>query len=180
MMPIGPLMIEHRLIEKIMPILKNEINAINKINQVNPIFIEMAVDFFRMYADRCHHGKEEDILFRDLGKKQLSSDHKKIMEELVEEHKFARNIVGKLVEAKNSYIKGKFETISEILKNLSILSEFYPKHIEKEDKRFFIPIMNYFSKEEQNVMLQEFWDFDKMLIHEKYKKILEDLKSKSF
>lgn len=179
-MPIGPLMIEHRLIEKIFPILKNEINAINRKNQANPIFIEMAVDFFRMYADRCHHGKEEDILFRELGKKQLSFDHENIMQDLVEEHKFARNTVGKLVEAKNSYVKGKSEAISEILKNLSILSEFYPKHIEKEDKRFFIPVMNYFSKEEQNAMLQEFWDFDKKLIHEKYKKILEDIKSKSF
>lgn len=179
-MPIGPLMIEHRLIEKIIPILKNEINTINRKNQANPIFIEMAVDFFRMYADRCHHGKEEDILFRDLGKKKLSSDHKKIMDELVEDHKFARSTVGKLVEAKNSYVKGKSDAISEILKNLNILSEFYPTHIEKEDKRFFIPVMNYFSKEEQNAMLQEFWDFDKTLIHEKYKKILEDLKNKSF
>lgn len=179
MMPIGPLMIEHRLIEKIIPLLKNEITTINKKNKANPVFIENTVDFFRMYADRCHHGKEEEILFRDLEKKQLSPEHKKIMDELLEEHKLARKTVGNLVEAKNLCVKGKTEAMKEIINNLSLLSEFYPKHIEKEDKRFFIPIMKYFSKQEQDDMLQEFWDFDKTLIHEKYKRVLEDLKSKS-
>ncbi len=39
-----------------------------------------------MYADRTHHGKEQDILFRDLEKKELSPNHTKIMGELLEEH----------------------------------------------------------------------------------------------
>jgi hemerythrin-like domain-containing protein len=36
-----------------------------------------------MYADRTHHGKEEDILFRDLEKKSLPPNHTKIINELV-------------------------------------------------------------------------------------------------
>ncbi len=178
-MPIGPLMTEHRLIEKIIPILQYEINSIKKNNKVDIVFLDTAVDFFRTYADRCHHGKEEDILFRDLEKKPLTSEHKKVMEELIEEHKLARKIVGALVDAKKKGLsEGKTEAINEVLKSLNILIEFYPEHIEKEDRRFFIPIMKYFSKEEQDGMLNEFWDFDKNLIHEKYKKVIEELKSK--
>jgi len=41
-------------------------------------------------------------------------------------------------------------------------------HIEKEDKRFFHPIMNYFSRQEMDAMLQEFEEFDRKVIHEKY------------
>jgi hemerythrin-like domain-containing protein len=176
MMPIGPLMIEHRLIEKIVPIIQEERKKIKKHNKVNPIFINKTVDFFRMYADRTHHGKEEDILFRELENKHLSAEHQKTMDELVEEHVWARNTVGKLLEAKENYTKGNIEAIQDVLELLDELSEFYPKHIVKEDEHFFIPVMEYFSQEEQDKMLDEFWEFDKKLIHEKYEKVLDELK----
>ena len=72
MLPIGPLMIEHRLIEKMLALIQRAIDRGEQQNRINPEFIDLAVDFIRMYADRCHHGKEEDILFRDLTKKPLS------------------------------------------------------------------------------------------------------------
>ena len=178
MMPIGPLMKEHRLIEKMIQLIEKEIEKMKKYSKANPVYIDIAVDFIRTYADRTHHGKEEDILFRDLKKKELSPNHNKIMEDLVEEHIWARKTVGKLVDAKNQYEKGNIEVLNDIIKYLSELAEFYPKHIEKEDKHFFIPVMKYFTKEEQNEMLQEFWDFDKTLIHEKYEKVNANLQNK--
>jgi hemerythrin-like domain-containing protein len=177
MMPIGPLMKEHRLIEKMIQLMQNEIKKIKKHNKVNPLFIDIAVDFIRFYADKTHHGKEEDILFRDLEQKQLSPNHTKIMEELVKEHVWARIRVGKLVDAKNQYTKGKSEVVDQIINLMTELTEFYPKHIEKEDKHFFIPVMKYFTQEEQERMLQEFWEFDKSLIHERYEKVIENLKN---
>ncbi|MGM0470561.1 MAG: hemerythrin domain-containing protein [Promethearchaeati archaeon] len=176
MMPIGPLMIEHRLIEKIIPIIKEEREKIKQYQKVNPIIIDKTVDFFRMYADRTHHGKEEDILFQELEDKDLTVEHQEIMDELVEEHIWARNTVGKLLNAKESYTEGNIDAVKEVLDLLEELSEFYPKHIEKEDKHFFIPVMDYFTEEEQEKMLDEFWDFDKKLIHEKYEKVINELK----
>jgi hemerythrin-like domain-containing protein len=79
MKPIGPLMWEHRLIEKMLHIFNREIQRISELNKINTIFIESAVDFFRTYADRTHRGKEEDSLFRDLVKKNLSPEHDRIM-----------------------------------------------------------------------------------------------------
>jgi len=86
MMPIGPLMIEHRLIERMIEVMKRQLQRWETEGKADSSFIETAVDFIRTYADRCHHGKEEDILFRDLSKKPVSSDHRRIMEELREEH----------------------------------------------------------------------------------------------
>jgi len=174
-MPIGPLMIEHRLIERIVPVLKEELSRINETNEVNPVLIETAVDFFRTYADRTHHGKEEDILFRDLKKKQLSPEHQKIMDELVEEHVYARKTVGNLLKAKDSYMLGNKNALKDVIDRLNDLIKLYPAHIEKEDKRFFIPVMDYFSKQEQDDMLQESWEFDRKMIHEKYENIVENL-----
>ena len=74
MKPIGPLMWEHRVIEKMIGVLRNEIRTITEKSDVNVVLIEQAIDFFRTYADRTHHGKEEDILFRDLARKALSPE----------------------------------------------------------------------------------------------------------
>jgi hemerythrin-like domain-containing protein len=174
MKPIGPLMWEHRLIEEMLNVVSREVVKIREEQKVDPVFIDTTVDFIRTYADRTHHGKEEDILFRDLAAKKLSPLHARIVAELVEEHKFARKTVGRLVNAKTLYLQGK-ETLPEIIECLAELAAFYPRHIEKEDKHFFYPILEYFSAEEQARMLQEFWEFDRKMIHEKYRKILETL-----
>ena len=87
MMPIGPLMIEHRLIERMLDVMQEELSIFEKEKKLNPGFLEMAIDFIRTYADRCHHGKEEDILFRELRIKKLKDEHQRTMEELIEEHR---------------------------------------------------------------------------------------------
>ena len=172
MMPIGPLMIEHRLIERMIDVMKEELLLIGKEKKFDPEFIEMAVDFIRTYADRCHHGKEEDILFRDLGIKKLTDEHRHTMEELVEEHKWGRKVTARLVEANTRYVQGNKEALSAIIDCIKTLIEFYPKHIKKEDRHFFIPCMDYFTEAEKDGMLKEEWDFDKNLIHEKYRNMV--------
>ncbi|HPJ94426.1 MAG TPA: hemerythrin domain-containing protein [Deltaproteobacteria bacterium] len=174
MKPIGPLMWEHRLIEQLLSMFDKEIRMIGETGEVNPFFIDTAVDFIRTYADRTHHGKEEDILFVRLSEKDLAVEHAVIMNELIEEHKYGRETVRKLVEAKERYLTGE-NTEQDIVTHLKALSDFYPAHIEKEDKRFFYPCMEYFSTEEQGAMLQAFWDFDRKMIHEKYKRLVEEL-----
>ena len=172
MKPIGPMMWEHRLIEKMLSCFEGETRKITEQKKVDPLFVDTAVDFIRTYADRTHHGKEEDILFRDLIKKHLSQEHTRIMEELVEEHKYARKTVGMLVDAKERYLKGE-NTSREVVSLLGELAHFYPIHIEKEDKSFFYPCMEYFTKEEQDRMLKEFYEFDRNMIHEKYRNIVD-------
>ncbi len=176
MKPIGPLMREHRLIERMVALLKGELARIKKEGEVDRLFIEKAVDFFRTYADRTHHGKEEDILFKALNEKKLSAEHRKIMDELVDEHVEARKTVGSLSESNGRYESGRSEAVlGEIVQCLEKLVKLYPEHIEKEDKHFFYPISDYFNREEQDDMLGEFWEFDRMMIHEKYRKLVEGL-----
>jgi hemerythrin-like domain-containing protein len=47
MKPIGPLMWEHRLIERFIEILNAEIGKIREQNAINLIILDQAVDFFR-------------------------------------------------------------------------------------------------------------------------------------
>ncbi len=178
MQPRGPLMIEHRLIERMIALIEKELKRIEDTGKADPFFIDVAVDFIRFYADRTHHGKEEDILFSTLAKKKISDEDNRIMNELIDEHKFSRKITGELVEANDRYRKGDESSIEEIREKLKTLVGLYPKHIEKEDKVFFPEAMKYLSEEEQQAMLEEYWEFDRKMIHEKYTSVVESLEKR--
>ena len=125
----GPLMIEHRLIERMITLIKQKLNQIEKTNQVDPLLIDTIVDFIRIYADRTHHGKEEDILFRELSNKQMSDQDIKIMDELVDEHVLGRKTTKELVEANLKYRNGEKSALTVIISKLRNLVDFYPKNI---------------------------------------------------
>ena len=175
MKPIGPLMWEHRLIEQIIPLMEKQIGEIQEGENADIVFIERAVDFFRTYADRTHHGKEEDILFVELEKKPLTPAHRRIMKELQDEHVLARDNVKALIEARQAYMDGDRTARETLVSRMRNLVDLYPKHIVKEDKDFFFPVMDYFSTDEQASMLERFWEFDRKMIHEKYQNIMEGL-----
>lgn len=175
MKPRGPLMIEHRLIEKMLTITAKELEIIKKDRAVDPVFIDTIVDFIRTYADRTHHGKEEDILFKELEQKDLNPEDKKGMQELIDEHITARKVVKELVEAKEKYTQRNTAAVDVIIDKLNFLINFYPEHIRKEDRVFFPDTEKYFSHEELNNMLNEFWEFDRKMIHEKYNQLYNNL-----
>ncbi|MFW5906117.1 MAG: hemerythrin domain-containing protein, partial [Desulfobia sp.] len=126
----GPLMIEHRLIERMISLInKDFLRQIELDNEVEPELIDTAVDFISMYADRTHHGKEEDILFRDLKEKELSIEDRRLMDELIEEHAFGRRTTKSLAEANSRYRDGARDALGEISDNLKTLVGFYPRHI---------------------------------------------------
>lgn len=178
MKPIGPLMWEHRVIENMVVVMNRKISTIVERNEVEVPFIDEAVEFFQIYSDRTHHGKEEEILFRDLTDKALSTGHRRMMDVLIEDHKKAREMVRGLVEAKERYVHAGGDA-GNVVRYLQAIVAFYPAHIEKEDKEFFFPCLTYFSEEEQGAMLREFYEFDRRMIHEKYRSVVERLSGQS-
>lgn len=172
MLPVAILMMEHRLIERMVEVMKNELGRIESSSSVNMVLMDSIVDFIRTYADRTHHGKEEDILFREIGRKKLPDQYQQTMDELIMEHVFARKETQALVEAKERCLKDDKGALAEMARHMRTLVEFYPKHIEKEDRNFFIPVMDHFSIAERETMLREMHDFDRRIVHEKYDKLV--------
>lgn len=174
MKPIGPLMIEHRLIERMIRLLGGELETMRSAGEVNAELVIIGVDFFRMYSDRTHHGKEENILFERLRDKAMSDEEKEMMQRLIQEHIWSRQAVGKLSAANDRYRRGDAAALYTMTYELEKIVKFYPAHIEKEDKHFFIPVMDYFTPAEQQEMLDRFWEFDRTMIHEKYRQVVEE------
>ncbi len=175
MKPRGPLMIEHRLIEKVLKVAEHRAPSFSG-TAYDPIFVETIVDFVRTYADRTHHGKEEDILFAELAKVRLDSADAAMMADLVEEHRQARARVKSIVELNEAFKRGDRTVVPKIAELVLWLAAFYPVHIRKEDREFFPNTERYFTPAQLQQMLERFWEFDRAMIHEKYQRVYEAIK----
>jgi hemerythrin-like domain-containing protein len=168
-------MIEHRLIERMVVVIRQRLAVVRERGEIDPLFADAAADFIRTYADRTHHGKEEDILFRELEKRALAPDHRRMMDELKSDHAWGRTMTRGVVEATARYRNGDRNALSDITEHLQALLELYPEHIRKEDKVFFPAARAYFTSDEDQAMLAAFWNFDRAMIHEKYRGVVERL-----
>jgi hemerythrin-like domain-containing protein len=88
---------------------------------------------------------------------------------LEEEHRYARRTVGDLVEDTEKWSRGEYQSIDNISDNLRKLVELYPRHIEKEDKQFFFPCQDYFTKKERENILLAGYRFDQNFTNVNYK-----------
>src|SRR5680860_86417 len=130
---VGLLMIEHRLIERVLSDAPLHLASLTGGSDI-PAYIDVVTDFLHTYADRTHHGKEEDILFRQLTGKPLDAEIARLMEELLAEHAHARETTGRLVAANMCFRRGDETALGEIEQTLGELVRFYSRHIEKEDR----------------------------------------------
>jgi hemerythrin-like domain-containing protein len=171
----GALMMEHRLIERVIALMETAVADIEATGKVDALFIDAVVDLIGTYADRTHHGKEEDILFRELGKKALSADDGALMNKLLEDHRFGRSTTQALADARARYCDGETAAAEDISNSLKALVALYPPHIELEDKVFFPHSREYVTDQEDQAMIAEFREFDRNMIHEKYRTVVDRL-----
>ena len=177
MKPIGVLMREHRIIEHMLTLLGKENDAMKASGKIHMDFLTTAIDFFKMYSDKIHHGKEEDILFRRLSAKPLSIEHRRTISQLMEDHRTTRLYIRMLDGARDHFIHNSPGAILEIIGTVERILLLYATHIETEDKHFFYPSMDYFSDEEQALMIQDLFEYDKTLNKDKYESMVKQFET---
>lgn len=172
---IGILMYEHQIILRMIAVMRRKAEAVMEGEDIDPVFIATVVDFIRTYADRCHHGKEEAILFDALEAKQLTAEDTAAMGRLVADHVWARGRTAELVDLSARYFAGESALLPEVARKALELASFYPEHIEREDRHFFRTAVGYLAPDEREAISAACREFDRMLIHEKYQSITQDM-----
>jgi len=123
--PIQELMDEHRIIEKVLTALTAAAHQ-----EVPLEFYERAVDFITNFADKCHHGKEEERLFPVLEEKGIPRESGPIGC-MCDEHEIGRGHVQSMRELiKAGDLDGLHR---ESLEYVALLRS----HIQKEDNVLF-------------------------------------------
>ncbi|OWZ84685.1 hemerythrin domain-containing protein [Natranaerobius trueperi] len=107
---------EHTHIKKMLDVLRKKcLNILNNPDEkVNTDFFTRALDFIRYFADKYHHGKEEDMLFGMLIENGGSLE-KTLIDGMESEHNLGRLYISQLEEALNEYDNGSKEAKLDIM-----------------------------------------------------------------
>lgn len=168
----SPLMIEHRLIERMMALRDRGLSRIESEGAVDPDFVDEAVDFQGTYADHTHHGKEEDILFAEPRERSLSDEDHRLMRELSEEHVWGRKTTSALAEASARYRRGEESALDDIAECMRELVGIYPQHIHKDDDSF--PATRRYLTDEEDASTREgSREFHHQVVHGIYRSVVE-------
>jgi hemerythrin-like domain-containing protein len=170
---------EHKPIKTMLWVLSEICSKLEAREQVEPEKLEKMVEFIRMFADKCHHGKEEDVLFP-----VMSELHDPVADKLVsillKEHVKGRSYVAKMAKSIESYKNGRDASTKTIAKNGRSYVTLLTGHIPKEDNVTF-PLANAMVSEiKQKKILEDYKRIEKERIgeggHERLLGILEELK----
>jgi hemerythrin-like domain-containing protein len=135
------------------------------------------VDFMRNFADRCHHGKEEDLLFPALMSKGVTPTGCPLGV-LVSDHNRGRTLVGNLEAAIDGYGAGQEPARAVVVESLRGIVDLYPGHIWKEDYMLFPMTNKILGVEERLALLTKFDGVDARMgagAYDRYHAIAEHL-----
>lgn len=155
--PIDMLTHEHKYILKVVHALSVIDEDLQSGEQIDAALIQEVVRFMRNFADKCHHAKEETVLFPAMEDKGVPKTGCPLAA-LRAEHVKGRKLVTTLKEAAEALAAGRTDAIEEISKAISGIRQLYPNHIWKEDEMVFPMAQRLFTQDELKKLKA---DFDK-------------------
>jgi hemerythrin-like domain-containing protein len=123
---------EHRLILRMIALIEKNAPRTAEGRYLNWQFYLDGIDFIRQYADRFHHAKEEDILFKALVDNGMPKEHSPVAAMLME-HDQGRSFVRAMESAVHEAQAGHTDTYQAIAENALGYAALLRDHISKED-----------------------------------------------
>jgi len=161
---------EHRTILKVIGALTVLGESLEQGGQVEPEKFKNIVEFMRIFADKCHHGKEEALLFPLLEKRGVPPQGCPIGV-LIHDHQTGRAFVTGLAEAAEGYQKGDPAARDALLNNIHGITALYPGHIWKEDYLAFPMSNKVLTMEDQQSLSEEFEKVDENIGRDVYQRL---------
>jgi hemerythrin-like domain-containing protein len=146
---------EHDAILKMLDATEEAARRIEAGQAVAPETLEGLLEFFRLFADRCHHGKEEDLLFPLLESRGLPRDGGPTGV-MLREHDQGRALIRQMVEAVEASKCGASDAPARWARAARAYAELLRAHIAKENDILFVMAENMLSPEEQSNLAAEF------------------------
>lgn len=126
---------------------------------IPPHILSDSVEFFRLFADRCHHGKEEELLFPALEKKGIPRSGGPIGVMLVE-HDSGRMLIAEMAEAAKAYESGDKEAGQKWASAAMNYSRLLRDHIAKENNVLFVMAERLLTAAEQQQLAAGFEEIE--------------------
>lgn len=180
---------EHHHFEKATEVLKQEHRVIEKAlagveklaRSQGPIPVEQwekAIDFIRNFADKCHHLKEEGLLFPMLEERGIPREGGPIGMMLME-HEEGRGYVRAMAAALSAAKQDPEGARKQLVENARAYLHLLKEHIAKEEEILFDMVDAHLDPQEQKKLLEQFEEHEREEmgsgVHEKYLEIAHEL-----
>lgn len=134
---INELLAEHEAVRITLKILKRIGQEIDKTGKIsNPEHLEQLFDFFSTFVDRCHHSKEEELLFPALEEVGVSREGGPVGV-MLKEHQQGRDLVAKMKTAIDQYLNGDNDAVQRFQQHANDYTTLLDFHIDKENNVLF-------------------------------------------
>jgi hemerythrin-like domain-containing protein len=169
---------EHRVIEQVLACLEKIVEEANGSQTLAKGPAGNAVDFFRNFADRCHHGKEEDNLFPAMEAKGFPREGGPtgVMRF---EHEQGRSHVRAMAEAIEPASAGDAAALKRFSEHAGAYIALLREHIQKEDHCLFGMAEQAFAEEDHRRLAEAFERVESEHMgegtHERYLQIADEL-----
>ena len=124
---------EHKWIKRMLEVIRSYCLKILQGEKVDGEDVYKMIDFVRNYADKHHHGKEEDLLFKFMTEELGSTAEKLVRNGRLVEHDLGRLYMRELEEATKKMIEGDEEAKVDVIGHAMSYYHLLQRHIDKED-----------------------------------------------
>ena len=141
------------------------------------------IDFIRTYADKHHHGKEEDILFETMKGELKTLAESGAITGMYIEHDLGRLFILNLEKALEGFQNGKDEARMDIIANAIAYTDLLDRHIQKENTALYKFAERMLSRESKTFINEESKKVEDVAsdsgLQDKYISLLEELEDKN-
>jgi hemerythrin-like domain-containing protein len=178
MRPTKELKTEHEAIKWMLRIMERVCARLESGQPVDAGQLERIVEFIQVFADRCHHAKEEDWLFVAMEKAGIPRQSGPIGVMLAE-HAMGRNYVKAMSQAIAAYKAGDRPAASKIAENARGYIALLAQHIDKEDNILYPMADRALTETTQQELSEAFKEVERERIgagrHEAFHELLREL-----
>lgn len=170
---------EHNAVKVTLRILDRISKKLEAGEKVEISHLEELTDFFRTFVDKCHHTKEEEMLFVALRDTDDPS-HADRIGALMKDHVSGRNFIREMSKAIENYKAGDVRAAKEIVQNAKNYSTLLTQHIDIEDTVLYPIADERLTDEKHKELLRDFDRLEEEEIghgkHEAFHEMIDRLK----
>ncbi len=155
MKPTDILKEEHRSIERMLTLLETHAARVDKGDPPDTVFFEGAIRFIREFADGCHHGKEENLLFVRLVERGFPREAGPIAV-MLGEHETGRMHLREMSGALERFTAGDNAAAAVLARHAFGYADLLRNHIYKEDNILFRMADEHLAASDQEELLRKF------------------------
>jgi len=170
---------EHALILEALDAIERKVSALEAGAAPDRAYFEKAVQFLRTFADKCHHGKEENLLFKTMVDRGFPL-HGGPIAVMLHEHDTGRAFIRGLAEGAAA-LGTDPAAMKKVVGNGRDYIGLLRAHIDKENHILFPMADNVLSPDDQEHLAKEFERFETEEtgagVHDAMLKLLDELKA---